>query len=123
MRLAIVGSQLFEDDEQARAWAEKLISRTLAYYGDQIEMVISGGAKGIDQLGIVLAVMENLPYIEYLPTSKNWVGYKARNILIAEDCTHLLCLTHHKSKTYGSGWTADHAQKLGKNVRRFTWKG
>jgi len=38
--------------------------------------------------------------------------------LIAADCTHLLRVAARSSRTYGSGWTADQAQRLGRLVIR-----
>ena len=54
---------------------------------------------------------------EWDPPTKN--GYKARNIEIAEACDALISIRSTTSKTYGSGWTADYAEKLGKKVWRF----
>jgi hypothetical protein len=45
-------------------------------------------------------------------------GYQGRNALIATDCTHLLRVAARSSRTYGSGWTADEAQRLGRLVVR-----
>lgn len=119
MRLAIVGSTQFDQDMPATEWATMLIEKVLAQY--KPEAVVSGGAIGIDSLGVKLAEVVGIEVVEFLPATKNWAGYKARNLLIAEECTHLLCLRHRDSQTYGSGWTADQAEKLGKPVRRYTW--
>jgi len=122
MRLAIVGSTRFEEDEKAKDWAAQYIQWVLGKY--QPEVVISGGAIGIDQLATTLAAFEGIEVIEHLPEHPQWApsGFKARNLLIAQDCTHLLCLRHVDSKTYGSGWTADRAEELGKPVYRKTYR-
>lgn len=119
MRLAIVGSTQFERDMPATEWASVLINKVLARY--EPEAVVSGGAEGIDSLGVKLAEAAGIQVVEFLPATRNWAGYKARNLLVAQDCTHLLCIRHRDSSTYGSGWTADQAEKLGKVVRRYTW--
>jgi hypothetical protein len=116
VRLAIVGSTKFADDPEAKDWAAHYIQWVLQKYYP--EVVISGGAIGIDQLAATLAAFEDIEVIEHLPVTKDWPGYKARNILIAQDCTHLLAIRHSQSTTYGSGWTADYAEKLGKKVYR-----
>lgn len=131
MRLAIVGSRRFQGDTQAEDWAARLIQWILTRYRDEIEVVISGGAIGIDQLAATLAAFEDLEVVEFLPDvppreagrSARWNAYKARDKLIAEDCTHLVCISHHKSSTYGAGWTADYAEKIGRKVKRYSWNG
>lgn len=45
-------------------------------------------------------------------------GYRERDEKIAQDCTHLLRLACRQATTYGSGWTADRAEQLGRIVVR-----
>jgi hypothetical protein len=118
VRLAIVGSTRYADDRRAAAKALETISRAIAYYDPQV--VISGGAKGIDSMAAELARSLGYDVIEHLPEHPRWEpdGYKARNLRIAEGCTHLLCIRHPDSKTYGSGWTADRAEAMGRVVHR-----
>lgn len=117
MRLAIVGSTKFVHPDSLQL-SREIILHTLEIY--EPELVISGGAIGIDTLARFCAEGMEIPVKEHLPNNKRWEpdGYKARNILIAEDCTHLLALRCHQSRTYGSGFTADHAEKLGRKVTR-----
>ena len=42
---------------------------------------------------------------------------------IANACDHLVCIYDPDSKTRGSGWTADIAEKLGKEVTRVAIQG
>lgn len=119
MRLAIVGSRQFDKDPKAKDWAAKYIQWVLMKY--KPVAVISGGAIGIDQLAATLAAFEDIEVVEFLPKTKNWDGYKARDILIAEDCTHLLAIIHLQSRTNGAGWTADYAQSIGKRVFKKTY--
>lgn len=123
VRLAIVGSTKFHGDAPARLWASGVILDFLNDYDP--EVVISGGAKGIDRLAKRIAEDEGYTTIEHLPLHPRWepLGYKERNERIARDCTHLLCIRHHASTTYGSGWTADFAEALGKEVVRVTYRG
>ena len=118
MRLAIVGSTAFEHDPVALAQASALIEQVLLHY--QPELVVSGGAPGIDRLAEGLANAHALPTLVRKPRNPRWEphGYKERNIQIAETCTHLLAIRHTSSTTYGSGWTADYAERLGRQVRR-----
>ncbi len=122
IRLAIVGSVRFVEP-LALYWADSIIDETICRLDPAV--VISGGADGIDTR--VREVAEQLGYtpengrlIEHLPAHLRWEpdGYKARNLQIVADCTDLLCIRCHVSTTYGSGWTADQADRLGKTVRR-----
>lgn len=116
MRLAVVGSVNINEDQLK--FAKAVIQGVLIFY--MPELVISGGAVGIDSLAENEAVLLNLKTEIHYPEFPRWEpnGYKARNIKIAEDCTHLLCIRTQQSTTYGSGWTADHAEGLGKTVWR-----
>lgn len=125
MRLAIVGSTKFTDrDAYAKAW--DLIGAKLTEL--QPDAVISGGAEGVDWLASVYA--QTMGYsleagaakrlIIHRPNNPRWApdGYMVRNLLIAEDCTHLLAIRCKQATTYGSGWTADRAAQMGKTVWR-----
>lgn len=57
---------------------------------------------------------------EHFPKTNRWHdGFMPRNILIAEDCTSLVRIVAHDSKTYGSGWTRDRAASMGKKTKEF----
>jgi hypothetical protein len=117
--LAIVGSTKFESDTHASYVAFNFLAN---YVSEQLpDEVISGGASGLDTIGIQIANLLEVHYRNFLPENKRWEpdGYKARNIEIASTCTRLVCVRHFASKTYGSGWTADHAERIGKKVERF----
>lgn len=120
MRLAIVGSRSFPT---VPLWieAEALIVRNIHIYRQDIEEIISGGAEGVDSLAEKWADYYSIPKLVHLPENRRWApdGFKDRNIKIAEDCTHLLCIRYEHSKTNGSGWTADYAESIGKVVRRY----
>lgn len=122
-RLAIVGTRVIGcPGEYQRAGAR--IRRAIELLRPRV--VISGGAKGYDQIAeIVAEVMgyteESSTMIVHLPTVQQFHGpggYRERDALIAADCTHLLRLACVKATTYGSGWTADEAERLGKVVVR-----
>jgi predicted Rossmann fold nucleotide-binding protein DprA/Smf involved in DNA uptake len=121
MKLAIVGSTHFDKDPFAAYKAREMIRRELRIV--RPKLVISGGAPGIDTIAEELAVELGIPTEIFLPENNRWAprGYKARNILIAETCKRLLCVRHEDSATYGSGWTADYAAAMGKNVDRRTF--
>jgi predicted Rossmann fold nucleotide-binding protein DprA/Smf involved in DNA uptake len=124
VRLAIVGSTKFADPG-AYGKARQLINVWIAEL--RPVAVISGGAEGIDTMAEEVArqwgyhehhVEKRL--IIHRPKNHRWQpeGFKDRNLLIAHDCTHLLAIRCKQSTTYGSGWTADRAEELGKTVWR-----
>lgn len=122
MILAVVGSYKISLAERIDAselifWATE---HYLNIYGPDLN-VISGGADGVDTSAREVAWSLGVPFHEYLPENNRWEpnGFKARNIIIAETCDSLLCIRSQKSKTYGSGWTADRAERLGKRVFRY----
>lgn len=116
MRLAIVGSRLFSEDKIRASYAREFIVWVLEKY--KPELVISGGARGIDRMGVQEARLHGIPFKEYLPVGYNWDAFKARDMLIAENCTHLLAIIHMNSRTKGADWTANYAAEIGKKVYR-----
>lgn len=115
MILAIVGSTDLTIPQ--RFTAELLIRGLIVSYQAP---VISGGARGIDELAEAVALWEKLWKCKYLPRYPRWEpeGYKDRNMLIAQECDKLWSIRSAQSKTYGSGWTADYAESIGKEVHR-----
>jgi O-acetyl-ADP-ribose deacetylase (regulator of RNase III) len=128
-RLAVVGSKRFGGPA---AWA---IARLIVL--DELlrlrpEVVVSGGAVGLDRLAGRLARQLGLHppdrLVEHLPVPIpdppagmrpfEAKGYRRRDQLIAETCTALLRVWSRFSRTYGSGWTADQAARLGRPVGR-----
>lgn len=84
------------------------------------DLIISGGAAGVDSWAIEVARELGVPYDfrNYLPENPRWQprGFKARNLKIARTCTRLLAVRSVTSRTFGSGWTAIMAEELGKSV-------
>ncbi|MFG3710827.1 hypothetical protein [Micromonospora sp. NPDC047730] len=116
--LAIVGSVSFVDVTALDVAAE-IVEGTFARR--RPDVVVSGGADGIDTLGVVLAKKHGIPYREYLPKVRRWSGpggFQERNLLVAGDCTRILRIACRWSKTYGSGWTTDQAEKRGATAWR-----
>ena len=115
MKLAIVGSSKLDSRQQAVAQGV-IEAFLIAFRPDRI---VSGGAKGIDTIAADMAHDRGIPLTVFFPEKPKWKYYKKRNILIAEECDSMLVLRSEKSKTYGSGWTADYTEKLGKRVFKF----
>ncbi len=117
--LAVVGSREFEN-RNAYALALPLIAAAVEVLDPH--QILSGGADGMDTYAGAFALMMGVPFQEFLPRQQIWKphGYEERNIKIAESCTHLLAIRCYESKTFGSGWTANRAQELGRVVQRVT---
>lgn len=132
--LAIVGSR-----DVPRYAAESLIKTAILEH--KPNMVVSGGARGVDTFAREIAAEMSVTVIEFVPETPAWEappksaapmeaptefglrvtvpgGFRARNEAVGDACTCLERLYSRTTSTYGSGWTADHAEKLGKNVTR-----
>lgn len=122
--LAIVGSRDLSPNQRGNVQNFLFLLETsmrVASKSDRLR-VISGGAKGVDEL--VRECFEHSPFEfqEYLPSVTNWEGpggFKSRNLRIAEECTELYCIRSRQSESYGSGWTADRVEEMGKIVWRY----
>jgi hypothetical protein len=117
--LAIVGSRFLCGPD---AWGEakRIIREELEK--EPPDLVISGGAIGVDTLAQITTRQMGLPFDKsrYLPKVRRFHGpggYEERDERIAQDCTRLLAIRCHEAKTYGSGWTHDRAKELGKPTR------
>ena len=113
-RLAIVGSVSLAGNQDAY----KIIEEVLDRYAP--ELVISGGAKGIDSMAAERARAWGIEVWEFLPAFPRWEdGYKPRNLEIARECDALVRIAARGSRTYGSGWTRDRAAEMGKPTEEF----
>lgn len=118
MRLAIVGSQAKAWDLDGAACARGVIRGVCAVL--EPAEIISGRSPGggVDQWAEDYANLFGIQFTPFEASQNSWPHFKARNIQIAEYCTHLLCIRSGNSKTYGSGWTADYAESHSKWVYR-----
>jgi hypothetical protein len=64
-----------------------------------------------------------LEVIEHLPTAATWRHYRERNLRIAQDCDELVRIADPRSRTFGSGWTRDHARELGRPTTEYAITG
>jgi predicted Rossmann fold nucleotide-binding protein DprA/Smf involved in DNA uptake len=119
VRLAIVGSQLkswrgYTHEKKAKDWI------WYATFFLEPTEIVSGGADGVDtwaeDAADLLAIQKSI----FHPAQKTWEHFQARNLQIANYCEALVCIRSRLSKTYGSGWTADRAEALGRKVWRVT---
>lgn len=136
MVIGIVGSEAAKFTEETEAKAKAVIRELLPYY----TKVVSGGCHlgGIDIWAIQLAKELGRETQEFLPKTRNWEGYKSRNILIAENSHIVVCITvkqlpesfkakgwekfcyHCKTNSHiksGGCWTMHYGKKIGKEGR------
>lgn len=100
MKLAIIGSRTFTDYEYLK---ERVLSMIESV--DEIECIISGGAKGVDTLAEIFAKEFNIKTEIYLP---QWDVYgKAagmiRNKTIIDSATKVIAFWDNKSKGTKNG--------------------
>ena len=124
MNIAIVGSSQLSD-QQAKS-ARHLISRIVHSITEEssyswFPKLISGAAVGVDSIAEGECDRAGWGSEIFPPANLRWEpnGFKDRNLKIAEACDVLYCIRAKDSKTYGSGWTADRAEEMGKPVWRF----
>lgn len=75
------------------------------------DIIVSGGANGVDNYAKEYAIKNNIPIVEYLPQYGKY-GRQApimRNIQIVEDCDFLLAFWNGTSR--GTKFTIDYAIK------------
>lgn len=135
MFLGIVGSEEAKFTPEAKARALLVIEDLYMDY--RPEVIVSGGCHlgGIDIWAAEFGKQHDLGVMEFLPKTKNWEGYKNRNLLIAEYSDVVVCITvkdlppgfkeggwerycyHCKTDAHiksGGCWTVKEAIKLGK---------
>lgn len=84
--------------------------------------IVSGGAKGVDSHAEQIGNEFGLDIEIYRPTIYVWGGeggFKERNLQIAQACDALVRIAARGLANYGSGWTRDRAQELGKPCEEF----
>lgn len=110
--LAIVGSVKLNQEQVAQA--HQIMVDVLEKH--KPEAVVSGGAEGIDSLAEFTAAEFGIPAIVCKPAQQRWAYFAPRNLIIATLCYHLVRIVTPTTTTYGSGWTRDQAEKLGRTT-------
>lgn len=108
IKLAVVGSRNWHDDALVNAKLDKLRER------HAVTHIISGGARGADQLGAEYATAHEIELVIHLP---NWkVNGKGagflRNWTIAQDCDMMVAFWDERS--HGTTHALECARKQGK---------
>lgn len=116
IKLAIVGSRGFNDYDLL----EKTINEN--YKIDQIEAIVSGGARGADSLGEKYAEKNNINKEIHLPDWKKYgrgAGF-VRNKDIVDACDSIILFWDGSSK--GTMHSMRLAQKAGKKIHLIEYK-
>lgn len=124
MKIAIVGSQGKSFNEAQERNAIELIELILSSWGPgnvpKVHTLVSGGEPtGVDRWAEDRADWDGWDKEIFHPATRDWEGFRARNIQVAEAADVLYAIRSNSSKTYGSGWTADYAEGIGKKVHRY----
>lgn len=125
--VAIIGASKISKLQEERA--RKEIDEILWDCGSK-DVIISGGATGIDTLAINMAKELDFSTREIKPLFQSWKWYKKRNLLIAEASYYVYYLVKESKNAYcyhckikghvksGACWTALQAKKKGKTIDR-----
>lgn len=99
MRVAVIGSRTFSDTEK--------LNRTLSFFikNKELDVIISGGARGADQAAVKWAKEHGFAAIEYFPDYDKFgkgATFK-RNIKIVEDCDMCIAFWVQENGVYSKG--------------------
>ena len=114
MKIAIVGTSLNLSENQERDIRQH-IGMVLQKYDVENDIIISGGAKGVDSIAIEIAESMGFNGIIHHPYKQQWKYYMDRNIKIAEECDELYCFTipTKSKKCYHHDELMDHEKTAG----------
>lgn len=111
MKLAIVGTR--NPGLSYREWEQLLLSKVSK---EDISLVVSGGAKGIDTYAKLFAGRHHIPLMEYLPDYATYGRFASlrRNTQIVREATKVIAFPSAESR--GTLHAIREAKRLGKVV-------
>lgn len=111
MKLAIVGTR--NPGVTYQEWEKLLLNKINP---DEIQMVISGGAKGVDTFAKLFAARHHKPYMEFAPRYDVYGRYATlkRNTQIVKEASAVIAFPPAESK--GTYHSIKEAQRLGRRV-------
>lgn len=115
MKIGIVGSRWFQNEEFVRSIVEEL-RRTVPVKDGEFMQIVSGGATGPDTLAYKAAFHFNIPYIHKPPDYTKHKGARAlfeRNTEIVQESDLIVAIWDRKSK--GTKDTVNKALDMGKD--------
>lgn len=111
MKLAIVGTR--NPGVTYQEWEKLLLDKINS---DEIQMVISGGAKGIDAFAKLFAARNHKPYMEFAPQYSVYGRYATlkRNTQIIQEASTVIAFPSAESR--GTYHSIKEAKRLGRRV-------
>lgn len=111
MKLTIVGTR--NPGVTYQEWEKLLLNKINP---DEIQMVISGGAKGVDTFAKLFAARHHKPYMEFTPQYNVYGRYATlkRNTQIVKEATTVIAFPSAEPK--GTYHSIKEAQRLGRRV-------
>ena len=111
MKLAIVGTR--NPSVSYQEWEKLLLDNINP---DEIQIIISGGAKGIDSFAKLFAARHHKTYVEFAPRYDIYGRYATlmRNTQIVEEASTVIAFPSTESK--GTYHSIKEAQRLGRPV-------
>ncbi len=115
MKVAIVGTSIDLTDNEERDVRQFIAMILKNRYAGNNDIIISGGAKGVDLLAIQVAQGLGFKTKIYNPKKQSWKHFKQRNMKIANDCDELHCISVpvHKKKCYHHEEPQEHEKTAG----------
>ncbi len=127
INIGIVGSRTYLNKKKVDSAVDLCIEK----YGAENICIVSGGAKGADNLGKIVALEKKLKYIEYNPSHTAWNEYSGkpkewyekpyqvgnffeRNSFIAKDSHFLFAFIPEGHTSNGTMDTVNKVKKLNK---------
>lgn len=111
MKLAIIGTR--NPGVSYQEWEKLLLGKINP---DEIQMIISGGAKGIDTFAKLFATRHHKPYMEFAPQYSVYGRYATlkRNTQIVREASTVIAFPSAESR--GTYHSIKEAQRLGRRV-------
>ena len=111
MKLAIVGTR--NPGVTYQEWEKLLLNKITP---DEIQMVISGGAKGVDTFAKLFAARYHKPYMEFAPQYDVYGRYATlkRNTQIVKEASTVIAFPSAESR--GTYHSIKEAQRIGRRV-------
>lgn len=108
MKIAIIGSR------------NLFVTNLEKYLPENVDEIVSGGAKGIDSCAKIFAEKKNIKFTEFLPEYDKYgkIAPLKRNDLIIEYADIVLAFWDGKSK--GTKYVIEHCKKEGKKIIIYT---
>ena len=106
MRVGVCGGRGRKDKERVKEYIRGFCRKS--------DVIVSGGADGVDKWAEEVAEEEGLKKVIYLPQSRTQGAFLERNTQIAEGCDWLLAFPSSTSR--GTWDTVNKAKALGKDV-------